>query len=139
MMRAVLAVIVGYLVWTALWLGGNAAFFGAAAEVVSAGVPYTAVGPLAGLIALSVVCSIAAGLAAAAIAKQRTRAVVLVMAALLLLTGVVVQIGVWTLMPAWYHLTFLALIVPASLLGGRLIGRARSRPTSEAAVSSPPI
>ena len=124
MMRAALAVIVGYLVWTALWLGGNAAFFGAADAAVGAGVPYTAAGPLAGVIALSLVCSIAAGLTAAAIARQRARAVVLVMAALLLLTGVVVQIGVWTLMPVWYHLTFLALIVPASILGGRLIGRA---------------
>ena len=124
MIRAALAVIVGYLVWTALWLGGNAAFFGAAAEAVGAGVPYAAAGTLAGLIALSVVCSIAAGLTAAAIARQRARAVVLVMAALLLLTGIVVQLGAWTLMPLWYHLTFLALIVPASILGGRLIGRA---------------
>jgi len=127
MMRAFLAVIAGYLVWTALWLGGNAAFFGAAAKVVEAGVPYTAAGPLAGLLALSVVCSIAAGLTAAAIAKQRARAVVLVMAALLLLTGILVQIGVWPFMPVWYHLTFLALIVPASILGGRLIKRAADR------------
>jgi hypothetical protein len=124
MMRAALAVIVGYLVWTALWLGGNAAFFGAAAETVGAGVRFAAAGPLAGLIALSVVCSLAAGLSAAAIARQRARAVVLVLAALLLLTGIAVQIGVWTLMPTWYHLTFLALIVPASILGGRLVGRA---------------
>ena len=124
MKRAVLGVIVGYMLWTALWLGGNAVFFGAAAKVVRAGQPYTAAGPLAGVIVLSVVCSIAAGLAAAAIAKERAPAAVLVMAALLLVTGVAVQIGVWTLMPAWYHLTFLALIVPASVLGGRIIGRA---------------
>ncbi len=124
MLRAILAVIAGYLVWTALWLGGNAAFFGAAGEAVGAGVPYTAAGPLAGTIALSVVCSVAAGLTAAAIAGQRARAVVLVLAALLLLTGILVQIGVWPLMPVWYHLTFLALIVPATLLGGRLIKRA---------------
>jgi hypothetical protein len=124
MVRAFLAVVVGYLVWTALWLGGNAAFFGEAARVVDAGVPFTAAGPLAGLLAQSVVCSIAAGLAAAAIAKQRARAAVLVLAALLLATGVLVQIGVWPFMPVWYHLTFLALIVPASILGGRLVGRA---------------
>ena len=45
------------------------------------------------------------------------------MAALLLGTGVAVQIGVWTFMPTWYHLTFLALIVPASVMGGKMIRR----------------
>ena len=122
-MRAVLGVIVGYLLWTALWLGGNAAFLGAAGEVVSAGERFAAVGPLVGAIALSVMCSIAAGLAAASIAKERARVAVFVMAALLLGTGVAVQIGVWTFMPIWYHLTFLALIVPASVMGGRMIRR----------------
>lgn len=124
MVRAALAVIAGYLVWTALWLGGNAAFFGAAARVVEAGVAFTAPGPLAGLLALSLVCSVAAGLTAAAIAKARARAAVLVLAVLLLATGILVQSGVWPLMPLWYHLTFLALIVPASILGSRLIQRA---------------
>jgi len=67
-----LAVIAGYLVWTALWLGGNAAFFGAAGEAVGAGVPDTAAGPLAGTIALSVVCSVAAGLTAAAVRATKS-------------------------------------------------------------------
>ena len=126
MLRAVLAVIVGYLVWTALWLGGNAVFFDAAAKAIGAGEPYTTVGPLIGVIALSIVCSVAAGLVGATIAKERARVVVLIMAALLLMTGVAVQIGAWTLLPAWYHLTFLVLIVPASVLGGRLTGRGAS-------------
>lgn len=120
MKRAIVGVIVGYLAWTVLWLGGNALLFGAAAEVVGAGQPYTAAGPLAGVIVLSVVCSLAAGVAAATISKARAGGAVLVMAALLLATGIAVQAGVWALMPAWYHLTFLALIVPAALLGGRL-------------------
>ncbi|MGB7219420.1 MAG: hypothetical protein WBD07_11495 [Vicinamibacterales bacterium] len=121
MKRAVVGVIVGYLAWTALWLGGNALLFGAAAEVVGAGQPYTAAGPLAGVNVLSVVCSLAAGAAAATISRARAGGTVLVMAALLLATGIVVQAGVWTLMPVWHHLTFLLLIVPAAILGGRLV------------------
>ena len=124
MKRGVLGVIVGYTLWTALWLGGNAVFFGAAADAASAGEALTDAGPLAGLIVLSLVCSIAAGLVAAVIARQRIGVAVLVMAVLLLATGIAVQAGVWALMPVWYHATFLGLIVPAAILGGRIIGRA---------------
>jgi hypothetical protein len=124
MIRTALAAIAGYALWTALWLGGNAAFFGEAADVVGAGEPYTAAGPLIGVIALSLVCSLAAGLIAAAIDRPHARRAVVVMALLLLLTGIGVQAGVWSLMPVWYHLTFLALIVPTALFGGRLAPRA---------------
>lgn len=120
MKSTVIAVIVGYLTWTALWLGGNAALFGEAAEVVGAGQKYTATGPLVGVIVLSIVCSIAAGLITAKIAKDRARTAVMVTAVLLLLTGIGVQAGVWSLMPTWYHLVFLALVVPVTVLGGRL-------------------
>ena len=44
----------------------------------------------------------------------------------LLLTGIGVQASVWSLMPTWYHVTFLALVVPMTLLGSRLAS-ARSR------------
>jgi hypothetical protein len=118
--RAILGVIVGYAVWTALWLAGNAVFFGAVAEPVASGNAFIAVGPLVCLIALSVVCSIGAGLSAAAIARDRANVVVLASSMLLLLTGIAVQIGVWRLMPIWYHLTFLLLIVPVCVVGGRL-------------------
>lgn len=120
MMHAVVAVIAGYAIWTVLWLGGNALFFKEAAAVVGAGDAYTAPAPLLGVIVLSVVCSLAAGMAAGRIAGSLARRAVMVMALLLLVTGIGVQAGVWSLMPAWYHLAFLALVVPVSLLGGRL-------------------
>ena len=125
MIRIVLGVIVGYAVWTALWLGGNSVFLRAAADSVESGEDFTASGPLVGAIALSLVCSIAAGFAAAEIAKQRANVAAFAMGLLLLLTGIGVQAGVWKLMPVWYHLTFLVLIVPACMLGGRLIRRSR--------------
>ena len=121
--RVIIAVIVGYAIWTALWLGGNAILFAEAAEIMGAREAYTTAGPLAGVIVLSVACSLAAGLTAAAIARTRARPAVLTMAALLLLTGIVVQAGVWNLMPAWYHLTFLMLIVPVVIIGGRFSGK----------------
>lgn len=126
MTRAVTGVIVGYLVWSVLWLGGNAVFFTEAGNVVGGGERYAVVAALVGAIALSLVCSIAAGFTAATIAKERGRVAVLVVAVLLLATGVAVQLGVWALMPAWYHLTFLILIVPVCMLGGRIADRIRA-------------
>ena len=123
MIRPALAALAGYALWTVLWLGGIAAFFGETGETVGAGQPYTTTGPLIGVIALSLVCSLAAGLLAARIGKPHSRGAVITMAVLLLLTGIGVQAGVWSLMPVWYHLTFLALIVPAALVGGQLVPR----------------
>jgi hypothetical protein len=124
--RAIVGVIAGYAVWTALWLGGNSLLFGRAGEVVASGQKFTAVGLLLGILALSVVCSLAAGAAAAAIAKARTRGAVMVMGTLLLATGIAVQASVWNLMPVWYHVPFLVLVVPACILGARLVSGGRA-------------
>lgn len=126
MMRAVIGAIVGYAVWSGLWLLGNSVCFAEAARVVEAGEPFTEGAALGGVIGLSVLCSLAAGLAAAPVAGSRARGAVLGMAVLLLLTGIAVQAGVWNLMPVWYHLTFLALIVPVAIFGGRIAGSGRA-------------
>ncbi len=119
MKRAIFGVIAGYAAWTVLWLGGNALFFGEASRVIGEGRAYTAAGPLLGVILLSIVCSIVAGLTATRIAGEKTAGAVATMAVLLLVTGIGVQIGVWSLMPAWYHLVFLALILPVTIASGR--------------------
>ncbi len=122
MAKAIIGAVVGYAIWTAIWLGGNAVMLPDAARVVGEGEPYDATGPLVGAIGLSVVCSLAAGLAAATIAGPRARTAAIVAAAALLLTGIGVQAGAWSLIPLWYHLIFLVLIVPMVLLGARLRG-----------------
>ena len=45
---------------------------------------------------------------------------------LLLLISVVWHVRIWDQYPVWYHLSWFACIVPASLMGGRVAG-ARSR------------
>ena len=126
MLRAVIGIIVGYTLWTAIWLGGNAVIFSDIADSIRRGEPTTRPGPYVGVLVLSVVCSLAAGASAGAIAGRRAP---VTLASLLLLTGVGVQIGAWNMMPTWYHLSFLALLMPVTLLGG-IIGR-RARPTSQ--------
>lgn len=121
MIKNIVAVVVGYVLWTALWLGGNALFFSELAEQAAAGTPITSTAPLLGVLVLSIVCSLAAGVAAGAISRRPGPVLITGMA--LLITGIFVQAGAWTLMPVWYHLVFLALIVPVVLVGGRLPNR----------------
>lgn len=115
-MRAFLAVVLGYAAWTALWLGGNAGLRALFPDAWPAEGPYEAPLPLGLALALSVVCSLVAGALAGALARGRP---VLALAVLLLLTGIGVQASLWEEMPLWYHLGFLALLVPVTLLGGR--------------------
>jgi len=121
MVRRIIGIIVGYAIWSGLWLAGNAILFKEVGAVVQRGQPYMNAGPYFGILVLSVVCSLAAGLSTAAIAKKKQIHSVLIMAVLLLVTGIAVQAGVWPLMPVGYHLTFLALLVPVSLAGGNLV------------------
>ncbi len=120
MLRTVLAVVVGYAAWTVLWLGGNAVLFDTVSTVVAKGERFDQIGSLLGVVALSVVCAIVAGISAASIARERASVAVLATAALLLVTGIGVQSGVWHLLPVWYHLVFLGLIVPVCVVAGRL-------------------
>ena len=123
MMRVIVGVIVGYAVWTAIWLAVNAMVFAEAGEVIAAGDAFTETGPLLGVLASSIACSLAGGVAAAVTGGRRARGAVLGAAVLLLATGILIQAGIWSLMPVWYHLIFLALLVPVTLLGGMFVPR----------------
>lgn len=129
MAHTVLAVLAGYAAWTVVWLGGNAMLFAPMSAVVASGERFDALGPLLGVLLLSVVCSVAAGFTAASIARERASVAVLVTATLLLVTGLGVQIGMWHLMPVWYHLAFLGLIVPVCMAAGRLAHRPSGNPS----------
>ena len=109
-------VIVGFLLWSAIWLGGNAVLR-AAGLLPPEGQRLDATAALVGLIILSAIASLASGLVATRIAGGRGG---LELSILLLLIGAAVQFQLRHLMPMWYHVTFLILIVPATLLGGRL-------------------
>ena len=127
-MRAVLSAVGGYAVWTVLRLVGSAGirvFWPAEFGALEGGRPITAVVPLLLGVALSLACSLAAGITVATAAPRAVPGGLTVVAVLLVATGVGVQASVWTLMPVWYHLVFPGLLVPGCLLGARL-KRARS-------------
>lgn len=123
MLRAALGVIAGYATWSIIWIAANALLFKEAAEVVGRGEPYMRTSPYIGVLVVSLVCSLAGGAVCAVIAGKKATPAAVVTGVLLLLTGIGVQAGVWTLMPVWYHLSFLALLIPVTLAGARLAAR----------------
>jgi sugar phosphate permease len=75
---------------------------------------------------LGVGCSLLAGWVTALVDARRWRALAGVQAAVLLAVGIVVEVSAWELVPAWYHVVFLLLLVPCTLFGARLRARSAS-------------
>jgi hypothetical protein len=118
--RIILGAIVGYIVWTVLWLGSD--------EIIKALMPNLA--PSADLSVIpnaylviklisSFILSIISGFLAVLIAKEVTLSTA-ILGILLLLTGLFVQISAWNQIPLWYHIPFLILLIPMTILGGKL-------------------
>ena len=122
MIRAILAVIVGYIVWTVIWLAGGLALMPVFSDQPNEAGVYDSAPYLGISLVLSVICSFAGGLACVKIARSSGWTPAIVLAVLLLVTGLGVQIKPWGLMPVWYHLPFLILLVPVTLAGAA-IGR----------------
>jgi hypothetical protein len=124
LMRATWAIIAGYALWTVLWLSGNFILRTVGALPKDPLTRIDSAGALGTLIGISILCSIAAGGIAAVISRGPSNHPALILAFLLLLTGLAVQWSVFQLMPIWYHVTFLALLIPLVLAGARLMKRA---------------
>lgn len=118
--RAIGAVIAGAVVWAVLWLGMNAVLPSMIPEIYVPGERLEHVPVLLFLIGYSVVLSILAGYVTAAVRGADPMGAVKALAALQLTFGIIAEATSWDLLPVWYHLVFLALVVPATIYGGRL-------------------
>jgi hypothetical protein len=118
--RGILAVIVGFMLWGILWVGSNQVLIMALPGVFQPDGSADNTGVLLLLLVLSVVISAVTGYLAALIARQNPTRYVGVLSILLLVVGILVQSQYWNTLPLWYHLGFLALLIPACLFGGRL-------------------
>jgi hypothetical protein len=117
MVRGIASVVAGLCAWTIVATAANLllrfAWPGYAA--VEPAMSFT-LGMLGVRLAIGALASVAAGFSAAWIAKG-TGAPVRVLAALLLLMFIPVHYRLWDKFPIWYHLTFLASLIPFTLLG----------------------
>jgi hypothetical protein len=109
MLRIIAGVLIGYAVWTVIWVGTHSTLFHAAGEAAARGEPITQTNVLVGMLVLSVVCSIGAAIVCGTISRRSEFAAAM-LSAFLLLTGLGVQIAAWKLFPVWYHLIFLSIV-----------------------------
>ena len=130
MLRIILGIIVGYIVWTVLWLGSDAIFSAISSDwatksvefraAVEKNIPYTPDSMiLIVLLVKSVIVTIISGFAAALIARENTKSTV-ILGLLLFISGIFVQFMHWNYMPLWYHVSFLLMLIPMTILGGKL-------------------
>jgi hypothetical protein len=129
--RAVGAIVVAFLLWSGLWLGFTAVAQAAFPEIIDPEQPLAHVGALLGYIAYSVVISVVAGYACAIVKGASPMKTVWVFALIQLVVGIGFEISYWEMTPVWYHVVFLALIVPTTVWGGVL----RARKTAAVAVA----
>ena len=119
MIRKILAVVAGFVVFSALWFASNAAL-AATGMLPQPGLAVTDADVLALLLAASAVASLVAGFSTAWLSRTSGHQAALWCGVLLLAVGVAVQAQYWSLMPIWYHMAFLLLLVPMCLVGSRL-------------------
>ena len=116
--RTIGAVAAGVVLWGGLWNGGSAVL--ASAGLLVMGEPVTSVPVLLVLVSFSAALSMLAGYVVAMIRGSDAMGAVQALAGTNLTIGIVVEVIYWGLMPAWYHIAFLALVVPMTLAGGRM-------------------
>ncbi len=120
MIRSILAILAGNVGWTVLWLSSNALLKGIGLLRADATRRVDAPSTLLIMLVASVLFSIGAGYVTAAIAPGAGYWPVLVLCGIQLALGLFFQTQAWKLMPVWYHLSFLLLLAPATLLGAWL-------------------
>ena len=119
MVRNILSVLAGFAVWTILWLASNAAIAAAVPGAFGEDGATDNVGILVLFLVLNVVFSVVAGFLCVRLAREKPMRLAWILGVLLLVVGIFVQIQFWDVMPVWYHLIFLALLIPGVLLGAR--------------------
>lgn len=127
-MRVVLSILAGSTTWGILWSLGTRAAHVFFPNVLVDGEPITAVPALIGYIVYSAALSVLAGYVAAVVKGRNPMIAVWLLAVMQLGLGIVAEVSYWDLMPVWYHMVFLATVVPATVAGGYLRGGQRMVP-----------
>ena len=129
MLRSILSVLAGFALWTVLWLASNAALAAAAPGAFREDGSTDSVGMLLLILVLSVVFSVIAGYVTALLARAKAKQHALALGLALLAVGIFAQVQFWDVMPVWYHLSFLALLIPGVLLGDKTQGGRNVQPS----------
>ena len=136
MVRIVVGVIAGFIAWLVVWVGSEMvlsaiwpAWYGAHQRAFTAAIKGGGLFSAdAFILLIHIVCgsvvSAMSGFLAALIARENKRAP-LVLGVLLLALGLLKAVMSWPYVPIWYHVIFTALLLPMTMMGGRLRTAAR--------------
>ena len=131
MVRTVLGVIAGFISWLLAWIGSEKIlsaiwpeWFGAHQLAFQAAIEhggqFTADSTILLMhIVLGSIISVMSGFLAALIAGENKRAP-LVLGFLLVGFGLLKAVLSWPYVPIWYHVIFTAILLPMTIIGGRL-------------------
>lgn len=119
-MRSILSVVAGNVAWTVLWLSLSAVLAGMYPREFDGKTRIESVGLLLFLLIYSVVISVLAGYVTALVARRKEIQHAAALGVLQLALGVFFQSQAWNLLPVWYHLSFLVLLIPGNLFGGQI-------------------
>ena len=120
MLKNIFAVIGGFVLWSAAWIVSNLTLLVLSPKWYGDGLENSSNPVLLIELARSIFISLLAGYVAALIARQNRIQTALVLGVLLLAFGIFVQVSNWEKVPLWYHLIFLALLIPMTWLGAKL-------------------
>lgn len=118
MLMDILAVVAGFAAWSVLWLGGSPQVLKLFPGALQKDGSVRHTGALLTMLVFATLVSLAAGYVVTLVSAGPN--LPLILGVILLLVGIMVQRQYWKLMPVWYHLLFLALLVPATLYGASL-------------------
>ncbi len=131
MVRIILGVVAGFIAWSIMWVGTDQVlrnlspeWYGAQQAGLETAMYNTTPFEVDSTILIisifrSIIFSLMAGFLAAFVAGENRRSP-LWLGLLLLVFGIFVQAFSWNYVPLWYNLIFLVLLVPMTVLGGRL-------------------
>jgi len=131
MIRIILAGIVGFVAWSIMWVGServlsiaSPSWFGVhQIAFEKATLNKEAYTPDTTILVLNVVrgtiVTIIAGFLTALISRENRRST-LILGILLVAFGLVVVVMTWHIIPLWYHVLFTLMLIPMTIVGGRL-------------------
>lgn len=131
MIKIILGIIAGFIVWSIVWVGGDATLANfspdwyqkhrSAAELAIENGTTISSGALISVVNLgrSFLTSILAGYMAALVAGEYKKST-MILGIILVAVGIVVEYLMWNVAPVWYHVLFVLFLLPMTTLGGRL-------------------
>lgn len=130
MLRIILGVIVGFVVWSILWVGSDQVmiqtigWYGEHQHAFErAMVNKEAFSPDLTVLILNIVRGVIISFISgyiAVLAAGENKKSTLYLGILLLLFGAMVEVMAWNFLPVWYHLIFLVLLIPVTIAGGKM-------------------